>query len=770
MSASGGRFGTSRAPLPPAPPVGLRRRLASWAGQEDRPPVSQESWWFPVQLQQHQHQQQQQQQHHHNHPHHGSRGVSGRSGRADSLDTASMSSRGRCDSAGSTLGDSYNNGEGTSFGGGGGGGGGAGAIPPTKALLSRSGSSNSGSSNGGGGGGCGGGHQRSRKRDWFKVLLAARNLATCVYAVSYTTTLPVLPFMANRLIYPRESEGPDDPGSEGVREAWRGMAYGLVMSGYYLTKMISAPWIGFLSDRMGRRQALVVTLLGGAMSFLVTKLWGQYSIQGLIMCRLLMGCFAANGALMHAYIRDTVPPEWQSSAFSQHSASWGCAYLAAPALINWVGDRADAILTVATITMIISAAIVEITFVDTRPEGSRTQRMSRVVSDYLLEGARDLAEVAIEGARDLAEVGKKVSGLDLADYFNAGRDKDLSPPMLPSPPSHAASMAAGGTGLPRSISDGMYVTGGGEGSLAGGGGGAFGGTGGEGLRHRHAGAAGAGAAGAVAGAETNGFGGTAAGGSVRGGAGGGAGGAAFDVPPEGAVDAGVGGESSVAVADGSSGGPEGAASLEEERSRAGSMTTGALVGVFKGMMKERLVLVTFVLQAVRPAQDLAPLVALKFEGGASVLAGITSSRSLCRVLVPMTPLIPWLVRIAGGSSSAGATARMGGDRAVAAFMCVLMAGLAACVPAVGTLRELHHLMMFKGLCYIVRESTAGAVMARAAGTASVGAFFGWQHCIKGVQGTFSHFLTGWLSGYSISLPYYVVAFCDLVYAFAYLYI
>lgn len=192
-----------------------------------------------------------------------------------------MSSRGRCDSGGSTPGESSG-----SFGEGGGGG-----TTTTSAPTP---------------GGGGGGGKRSRKRDWFKVLLAARNLATCVYAVSYTTTMPVLPFMANRLIYPRDPEGADDPGSEGVREAWRGMAYGLVMSGYYLTKMISAPWIGFLSDRMGRRQALVVTLLGGALSFLVTKLWGQYSIHGLIMCRLLMGCFAANGALMHAYIRDTV--------------------------------------------------------------------------------------------------------------------------------------------------------------------------------------------------------------------------------------------------------------------------------------------------------------------------------------------------------------------------------------------------------------------------------------------------------------------------------
>lgn len=79
--------------------------------------------------------------------------------------------------------------------------------------------------------------------------------------------------------------------------------------------------------------------------------------------------------------------------------------MAAPALIAWVGeDNADSILSVATATMIVSAAIVEITFVDTRPEGHRTQRMSRVVSDYLLEGASSLAEVAIEGARDLAEV------------------------------------------------------------------------------------------------------------------------------------------------------------------------------------------------------------------------------------------------------------------------------------------------------------------------------------------------------------------------------
>lgn len=426
-----------------------------------------------------------------------------------------------------------------------------------------------------------------------------------------------------------------------------------------------------------------------------------------------------------------VPPEWQSSAFSQHLASWGCAYLAAPALIAWAGDSADAILTLATTTMVISAAIVEITFVDTRPEGSRTQRMSSVVGEYL-----------IEGARDLAEVGKKMSGLDLADYFNGGRDKDPSPPPRPPP----LTTVGGANGQSGGRISPVYARSGSSSSIGDGG-----------LRYRNVGGGdskpgvlSANGCPATAFSETNGS-----------AAGGGGGGGALDPPPDG--KGGEGGDGNGEALAGSKGERAG-------RPRAGSMSGRALVGVFKGMMKERLVLVTFVLQAVRPAQDLAPLVALKFSGGASVLAGITSSRSLCRVLVPMTPLIPWLVRLAGGSSSEGATARMGGDRAVAAFMCVLMAGLVACVPAVGTLRNLHHLMAFKGLCSIVRESTTGAVMARAAGTASVGAFFGWQHCIKGIQGTFSHFLTGWLSGYSISMPYYVVAICDLLYAFTYLYI
>ncbi|CAM9482059.1 unnamed protein product, partial [Sphacelaria rigidula] len=113
-----------------------------------------------------------------------------------------------------------------------------------------------------------------------------------------------------------------------------------------------------------------------------------------------------------------VPPEWQSSAFSQHTASWGCAHLMTPALIAWTGDNPDAIFTLSTVAMVIAAMIVGFTFVDTRPEGLRSHRMRDIAVEYLKEGARHLAEV-----------GKKMSGVDLADYFNSGREKD--PPASP---------------------------------------------------------------------------------------------------------------------------------------------------------------------------------------------------------------------------------------------------------------------------------------------------------------------------------------------------
>jgi MFS family permease len=204
-------------------------------------------------------------------------------------------------------------------------------------------------------------------REWLTAALAPRNLATLIYALSYTVSLPILPFMARKFLYE------DDLSLRGLSEAWRGPMYGVVMSAYYLTKMVAAPLLGFLSDRIGRRLSLLLTLWGSAATFLLTFAVGQHSLEGLILCRMLMGCFGANGALMMAYVRDTVPREQQASAFAQHSAAWGLAYAMAGPLLTAVKEDIGTSLCLAASFMALAACVVGIFFVETvSPNGKPT--------------------------------------------------------------------------------------------------------------------------------------------------------------------------------------------------------------------------------------------------------------------------------------------------------------------------------------------------------------------------------------------------------------
>ncbi|KAG5177813.1 major facilitator superfamily domain-containing protein, partial [Tribonema minus] len=204
----------------------------------------------------------------------------------------------------------------------------------------------------------------SSAKEWAAVVFSPRNVVTLVYALSYTLSIPVLPFMARRHLYGYRDEfvGPDGKvmidESPGVPEAWRGIGYGCVMSGYYATKMIAAPLIGFLSDRVGRKMLLVVTFLGSCVTFTLTCLMGRHSLHGLVLCRLLLGCFAANGALMMAYIRDSVPREAQASAFAQHSAAWGMAYVVATPLLAALREDPVRCLVLAAVCMALAALLV----------------------------------------------------------------------------------------------------------------------------------------------------------------------------------------------------------------------------------------------------------------------------------------------------------------------------------------------------------------------------------------------------------------------------
>ncbi len=181
--------------------------------------------------------------------------------------------------------------------------------------------------------------------EWLRVITTPTMVATFLYAVSYTVSTPILPFMARRHI-------------DRMPEVWKGFAYGMIMSGYYLTKMIAAPLLGFLSDNVGRRYSLLLTLLGSSISFLITMLIGQHSFHGLVLCRLLMGSFAANGSLMMAYIGDTVPRKEQAKNFALHSAAFSTASIVAVPILSIMEEDVNSCLMLASVCMALSACVV----------------------------------------------------------------------------------------------------------------------------------------------------------------------------------------------------------------------------------------------------------------------------------------------------------------------------------------------------------------------------------------------------------------------------
>lgn len=82
-------------------------------------------------------------------------------------------------------------------------------------------------------------------------------LLACVFAatIGFGVTLPVLPFYVERMALARDRE------SEAVF-----MQVGLITGAFPFVQVAFAPWWGWVSDRVGRRPALVLGLAGNAVS------------------------------------------------------------------------------------------------------------------------------------------------------------------------------------------------------------------------------------------------------------------------------------------------------------------------------------------------------------------------------------------------------------------------------------------------------------------------------------------------------------------------
>ena len=105
---------------------------------------------------------------------------------------------------------------------------------------------------------------------------------------------------------------------------------GWLMTGYSFMQFVFTPIWGRLSDRLGRRPLLLLSIFMTALAFLGYALAPDF--RWLLASRLFAGAATANIAIAQAYIADVTPPEGRARGMGLIGAAFGLGFVLGPAL------------------------------------------------------------------------------------------------------------------------------------------------------------------------------------------------------------------------------------------------------------------------------------------------------------------------------------------------------------------------------------------------------------------------------------------------------
>ncbi len=113
-------------------------------------------------------------------------------------------------------------------------------------------------------------------------------------------------------------------GSRELQSYW----YGACLAAYGGMQFFSAPLLGALSDRFGRRPVLLISIFGLGFNFLLTAIspW----LWLLFVSRLLGGMTGASYSVANAYVADITEPEKRAKRFGLLGAAFGLGFVCGP--------------------------------------------------------------------------------------------------------------------------------------------------------------------------------------------------------------------------------------------------------------------------------------------------------------------------------------------------------------------------------------------------------------------------------------------------------
>jgi MFS family permease len=120
---------------------------------------------------------------------------------------------------------------------------------------------------------------------------------------------------------------------------------GLMVASFSVAQVASSPLWGRFSDRLGRRPALLISLSGSCLAFLVFAF--ADSIAMLFLCRIVQGASGGTTGVMQAYVGDSVEPQERAKALGWLSAATNTGVMIGPVIGSavWIlGPQAPGLL------------------------------------------------------------------------------------------------------------------------------------------------------------------------------------------------------------------------------------------------------------------------------------------------------------------------------------------------------------------------------------------------------------------------------------------
>jgi MFS transporter, DHA1 family, tetracycline resistance protein len=104
--------------------------------------------------------------------------------------------------------------------------------------------------------------------------------------------------------------------------------YGAMLGSYGLMQFVSAPLLGAVSDRLGRRPVLLISIFGLAFTFLLTAI--SPFLWLLLVARVIGGAAGGSYSVASAYVADVTNPEQRSRSFGILGVAFGLGFIFGP--------------------------------------------------------------------------------------------------------------------------------------------------------------------------------------------------------------------------------------------------------------------------------------------------------------------------------------------------------------------------------------------------------------------------------------------------------